>query len=445
MPRRENLSTTSPQTIDNVDSRANLGKQTPQQESNYDWGQGTISHSAVFEKSLGSLYPLWKERVAEHVEVLVSQWTQPSHEPTRPVRDSATNQNDSRISGDTEYLLETKKIEDETAVLGKLESEAKASKAEAEERLQKIEDRLKKRENGWLEIDDKALARLMDETKSLRTTLKSNTSTLESYASSREQLTARVEAATESFFARRQAKEEEEKKRRKSRVNVYETFIERRNLIDSDSDTDSDTDPAPDMEDSIPSSEPCTASSSSSTIVGDSPQSPKSSNFSLGSTTSLASEVNNTAASLEQFSNAYTPPETACNPPLACTRKAWKPPQPFLDGYNTFSHVLGTAKHVCLWFKASQDAYTFYLGDQRTSFYTLCLVPEDLSTHDTSHVDWTVIQKPWATAKTLRAMNLVYMEDAMGFVWIRKELNWVCIWRLSYSSYIKHIFPVSTF
>lgn len=364
-----------------------MDKQTPQQDSNSDWGQGTISASTVFERSLGSLYPLWKEHVAEHVEVLVSQWTQQSHEPTRPLRDSATNQNDPRISVDTEYLLETKKIEDETAVLGKLESEAKASKAEAEERLQKIEGRLKKRENGWLEIDDKALTRLMDETKSLRLTLKSNTSALESYASSREQLTSRTEAAMGSFFARRQAKEEEDEKGRKSRLNSYETFIERRNLIDSDSDTDSDTDPEPDIEDSIPSSEPSTVSSSSSTIVGDSPQSPKSSNFSLGLTTPLASEVYNTATSLEQLTNAHTPPETACNPPLACTRKAWKPPQPFLDGYNTFSHVLGTAKHECLWFKASQDAYTFYLGDQRTSFYTLCLVPEDLARM--THPTWT--------------------------------------------------------
>lgn len=576
-----------------------MGKQAPQQDSNVDWRQTSIFPSSHFERSLGSLYPLWRERAPEHVEVLVSQWTQPSHEPARPIRDPATNQKDSRVSGDAEYLLETKKIEDENVVLGKLESEAKASRAKAEERLQKIEDRLKKRENGWLEIDDKALARLIDETKSLHITLKSNTTALESYASSREQLTDRVKAATGNFYARRQAKEEEDKKWNQpspdhaygrqplnNRLNDFETFIERRNLIGYDSDTDSDTDPEPDIEEatsqnencydekevvvvvpdamklpakmpdehdfiayqkpldaeadilsskpshangpqsshplhfgsgsstlptasptntttsfenfnpsisqsslppqlipgynsstapnaahgfsadhhsllpphvrqgssvSIPSSESSKASSSSGTIVGDSPQSPQSSKFSLGSSTSLASEVNNTAMSPEQFTDPHNSPESACNPPLTCNRKAWKPPQPFLDGYNTFSHVLGTAKHVCLWFKASQDAYTFYLGDQKTSFYTLHLVPEDLSTYNTSRVEWTVVEKPWATAKALRAMNLVYMEDAVGFLWIRKELNWVSLWFPSYPSHEKHTlfspipcFPVST-
>lgn len=58
-------------------------------------------------------------------------------------------------------------------------------------------------ENGWLEIDDKALAQLMDEIESLRMTLKSITTALESYAFSREQLTDRVEAAMGTFYARR--------------------------------------------------------------------------------------------------------------------------------------------------------------------------------------------------------------------------------------------------
>lgn len=593
LPGRENLSTYpslntspplktspplnaySPGNSDNVDLWAKSSKEAPQQNSNFDCMQGSLVSSFDFERSLGSLYPMWRERAPEHVEVLVSQWTQPSHEPTQPVRDPATTQKDYRISGDAEYLLETKQIEDENAALGKLEGETRASSAKAEERLRKIEDRLKKRENGWLEIDDKALARLMDETKSLRMVLESNKILLESYASSREHATHRVEAATESFYARRQAKEEGKKKSNQpsadnvycrqpsnNRLNDYETFIERRNLIGSDSDTDSDTDSEPDIEEStsqngnyydekevvvvvpdtmksparmpdesdfiinhkpldaeddslsskpseaddpshslyplhfnhesstpppasrtntatsskdfgpskspslppqlipghkistassganaahgfcadqhsslpphvrqgssvsIPSSESSTARSSSTTVVGDSPQSPKSSVFSLGSTTSLASELNNTATSSKIFHDPCASSPETCNPPT-CNRKAWKPPQPFLNGYNTFSHVLGTAKHVCLWFKASQDAYTFYLGDRETSFYTLHLVPDDLSTYDTSRVEWTVIEKPWATAKTLRAMNLVYMEDAVGFVWIRKELNWV--------------------
>lgn len=420
LPCQENLSTFSLPDIDKVDSRANLGEQAPQQDSKIDWKQGSIITPSVIERSLEPLYPLWRERALEHVEVLLSQWTQPSPELARPTRDSATNQKYSTISGDAEYLLETKKFEDENVVLGKLESEAKASRAEAEERLQKIENRLKKRENGWLEIDDKALARLMDQTKSLRRALKSSTTALESYASSREQFTDRVEAAMRSFYARRESKQEEEKNNNNNRY-----------FIDSDSDPDFDSNSEPDIEESS------MVSSSSTTIVGDSLQSTESSDFSLRSTTSLASDVNITATSSEHIIDPNTPPETARNPTLTCNRKAWKPPQPFLDGYDTFSHVLGTAKHVCLWFNASQDTYNFYLGDTKTSFYTLHLVPEHLRTYDTSRVEWTVIQKPWATAQTVRVMNLVYMEDAAGFVWIRKELNWVCLWLPRYPSHKK--------
>lgn len=467
LPSRTNLNISpGPLRSHNVDSGASFGKEASQQNSNFDCRQGGLGFPSVFERSLGSHYPLWRERAPEHVEVLVSQWTQPSHEPTQPARDSATTREDSGISGDAEYLLETKQIEDENAALEKLESEAKVSRNGAEERLQKIEDRLKKREIGWLEIDDKALARLMDETKILREALESKTTTLESYALSREKLKDRVEAATESFYARRKAKEGEEKKANQplgdntyyrqlsnNRLSDYETFIEQGNLVGSDSDTDSDTDSEPDIEEStsqngnaahsfsadyypsllsnithgsslsIPSSEKDTATSSSTTVVDDSP--PKSSIFSLGSTNPLASDVNDTATSSKVFPDPCVPPET-CNP-TTCIRKAWKPPQPFLKGYNTFSHVLGTAKHVCLWFTASQDAYTFYLGDQETSFYNLHLVPDDLRTYDTSRVEWTVIEKPWATAKTLHAMNLAYMEDAVGFIWIRKELNWVSL------------------
>ena len=546
LPGRENLSTYprlntyTPLNSNNVDSGANIVKEALQQNSHFDWTQGSPFD---LERSSGSLYPLWRNRAPEYVETLVRQWTQPSHEPIQTVRDSATTQRDSIIFGDAEYSLETKQIEDETAALDKLENEARASRAEAEKRLQKIEDRLKKRDYGWLEIDDKALARLMDETKSLRLALESKKTVLESYASSREELTDRVEAARERFFVRDKAKEGEEKKANhpsrdnlycpqpsNNRLNDYETFIERRTLIGSDSDTDSDTDSEPDFEESasqngncydekivvvgphtmkspakmpdekefianhkpldaeddslsskpaeayepqsspppelipghksltasngvnevhsfsadqhsslplhvrqgssvsIPSSKLSAAMSSSTTVVGDLPQSPKSSIFSLGPTTSFASEVNNTVTSSKVLN---APPPETCNPPT-CNRKAWKPPQPFIDGYNTFSHVLGATKHACLWFNASQDTYTFYLGDQETSFYTLHLVPDDLRTYDTSRVEWTVIEKPWATAKTLRAMNLLYMEDTVGFVWIQKKLNWVSLWLPKY-------------
>lgn len=109
-----------------------------------------------------------------------------------------------------------------------------------------------------------------------------------------------------------------------------------------------------------------------------------------------------------------------------CERHAWKPPQSFLTGSNTFSNVLDSVKHPQLWFTASQDVYFFYLGAQETPFYTIHLVPSDLSSYKTSKLEWTVVQKPWASHKALRAMGFWYVEDSIGFVWIRKNLNWVC-------------------
>ena len=68
----------------------------------------------------------------------------------------------------------------------------------------------------------------------------------------------------------------------------------------------------------------------------------------------------------------------------------------------------------------------FYLGNLETPFYKINLVPADLSSQETSKVEWTVVQKPWARHKALRAMGFSYLEDSLGFIWIRKSLNWVC-------------------
>ena len=111
---------------------------------------------------------------------------------------------------------------------------------------------------------------------------------------------------------------------------------------------------------------------------------------------------------------------------IPCDREAWKPPQAFLSGSNTFSTVLDHVQHPQLWFTASQDAYLFYLGNLENPFYKINLVPADLSSQETSKVEWTVVQKPWARHKALRAMGLPHLEDSVGFMWIRKSLNWVC-------------------
>lgn len=462
-------------------------------------------------------YVIWRseavygrERIPEHVDVLVNQWTQPLEQSAESTGSLANVPNKSfwgKLVYDDEYNSEAKIIHEEHSHLDRLEGEEKASRDKDEERIRKIENRLKKRENGWLEIDDKALARLREETVALRKSLASKNSILQSYISRREQLDVRCKSAIENYNARCKAKEGQEKKLsqsgplpsyRTASYNDYGNFTERRNLLGIDSDSDSETDsesgteanhleneaiyelPAhipdkkglplrmPNEKDfqptrkssgrskpvnanrhsslpshfrressaSLASSEPKTTTSPK-TAGGSPPQSPRPSILSLGSTSSIASaEViagpgpkapgNHPSSSQSGSCNSFAdnPPQLS-NP--ACNRQAWKPPQPFLEGFNTFADVLGTAKHSFLWFKASQDSYAFYLGAQKSSFYTLHLVPADLSTYDTSRVEWTVIEKLWATPKTLRAMNLPYLEDTVGFVWIRKELNWVSL------------------
>ncbi len=108
-----------------------------------------------------------------------------------------------------------------------------------------------------------------------------------------------------------------------------------------------------------------------------------------------------------------------------CVRKAWKAPEKFFSGSNTLSYVTQLAGQNPVWFKASHDAYQFFLGASTKAFYTISLLPEDLGSHDTSLVGWTVIAKTWATPQALTAAGWPYTEDLVGKVWIHKELNWV--------------------
>lgn len=100
LPGRENLSTYprlntyTPLNSNNADSGANIVREALQQNSHFDLTQGSpFDH----ERSAGSLYPPWRNRAPEYVEMLVRQWTQPSHEPIQTVRDSATTQKDSNF------------------------------------------------------------------------------------------------------------------------------------------------------------------------------------------------------------------------------------------------------------------------------------------------------------------------------------------------------------
>jgi hypothetical protein len=108
-----------------------------------------------------------------------------------------------------------------------------------------------------------------------------------------------------------------------------------------------------------------------------------------------------------------------------CWRQAWKAPQPFQSGYNTFANILKLNTERW-WFKASRDEYQFFLESRPEPFYTIELVPAELRTFRTSIIEWTVLQKAWASSDALSASGYIYREDSDGHFWIQKELNWVC-------------------
>lgn len=112
-------------------------------------------------------------------------------------------------------------------------------------------------------------------------------------------------------------------------------------------------------------------------------------------------------------------------PSWTCVRKGWKPPERFYGGTNTLSYVTQLAGQNPIWFKASQDAYNFFLGASTKTFYTISLVPSDLASYETAKICWTVIAKSWATPTALSAAGWPYTEDSVGNVWIHKDLNWV--------------------
>jgi hypothetical protein len=125
-------------------------------------------------------------------------------------------------------------------------------------------------------------------------------------------------------------------------------------------------------------------------------------------------------------SSSYaTAPYAPVVPALMSRRPAWKPPLTCEYGLDTLASIISQSAYQILYFKASQDAYHFFLSASTTPFYIIDLVPLDLTTHQTSTIQWTVLPKTWASNKALTASEYMFEEDSVGQVWIRKELNWV--------------------
>jgi len=123
-------------------------------------------------------------------------------------------------------------------------------------------------------------------------------------------------------------------------------------------------------------------------------------------------------------SNA-TPSPTLVIPGLMSRRPAWKPPLTCEYGLDTLASIISQSTYQLFYFKASQDAYHFFLSTSLTPFYIIDLVPSDLTTHQTSTIQWTILPKTWASNKALTASEYMFEEDLVGQMWIRKELNWV--------------------
>ena len=437
-----------------------------------------MTSSCDFEAALGDFYPIWKSQILENVDLLLSRWTQnpvelegsPSNFTKEEKRSapstSGSNDPPSKNRNSTPPPSPTmsahyRKLQDITDEksnqLNRLEKE-RSARNDLENRLQTIQGRLKKREFGWLEIDDKALTRLETEMDDIEKRRVLCDQEIQSISDLVEALTHDYSTTVAAIEKRKEEKRKEEERKTKEEksfnVNMkpiqipslyYQTnkapdnsskpkvslswLSEEDDFVDSDPEVSDNETQNPTYNASFPASKDKPISQHNAR-----PRSPyRKHPLPYPSELFLpASDPPTPIPHHSHCSQCYSRDRTGTSSlqlpsPLSpqCQRQAWKPPQPFMDGFNTLSYVLRKSMQHRLWFKASQDAYRFYLGAEPSVFYTIDLIPSDLATYDTSRIEWTAIEKPWAMAKTLHAMQLPFFEDSIGFMWIRKELNWV--------------------
>ena len=147
-----------------------------------------------FENSLGGLLPVWKERVLKNVDFLLRKWalvagpkTNGSNNPVSPGRFLPDE--------DEEFKKEEAKIEADKKALEVLRESHKVSQKIVTDRLDKLKDRLKKRDIGWLDIEDAALVKLEAEITELQEKSIKLEADISSWPSRKQELEARHQHA----------------------------------------------------------------------------------------------------------------------------------------------------------------------------------------------------------------------------------------------------------
>ena len=166
----------------------------PQGKDPNGWKSYPVVLNSDFENSLGGLLPVWKERVLKNVDFLLRKWA--------PVAAPKTNGSNNAVppsrflpDEDEEFKEEEAKIEADKKALDVLRESHKVSQKIVTDRLDKLKDRLKKREIGWLDIEDAALVKLEAEITELQEKGKTLEADISSWTSRRQELEARHQHA----------------------------------------------------------------------------------------------------------------------------------------------------------------------------------------------------------------------------------------------------------
>lgn len=135
---------------------------------------------------MGELYPLRKQQVLQNVDFLLRTWTHVviSDPFSGFVPDEELNKAENTIKEETRDINAREESYEESHIL-------------FADRLQKLEDRLKKREKGWQDIDDAALARLEGKILELREKRKNCEAEISSCTSRKNELEDQLQRATD--------------------------------------------------------------------------------------------------------------------------------------------------------------------------------------------------------------------------------------------------------
>ena len=383
------------------------------QSSTSSWeSTSTIAPPQLFSAvNLGNLYPLWKERVLDNVDDLLRRWTtvsEPIYEmdagPVNPASVSSTSVTAAvdEVLADRLSVID-KDIDEHSGRTLRLHKDNEAFS----ERREKIAEWFRKRERGLCDIDDSAMLRLQKEVELLLLKKLENEKDISACKDKISVLnTEKAELMSSASSTQRSPQQQQRG-----------TFIVPESSTPHTPGVESTYSPKLDTNSTIPWLD------DGLTLAADSDD--EGLELAESSTTTSARPKDSNNVEKEAAAPQSKSDQAVSIKRVSCTRKAYRPPEPFLGGQNVFSHVLRTMGYPPLWFTASQDGYKFRLGSEQQGFYTVEMASEDLASHDSSTIKWTVIGKPWAHPKALTTLAWPFIEDSIGYMWIEKELGWV--------------------